>query len=169
VGGTAGPPDGAAGLVGGTAGPPGGAAGLVGERGTGPAVVAQSHGAGPIEVFTAAGRVAVPVPAVEAVDTLGAGDVLHGAFVAWLASGTASEAASGTAFGRASRPGAADGPSAVSTDPTAPALLLAGLTWAASVASASCTARGARGWAADATSLARWRRELKNPAGSAGA
>jgi sugar/nucleoside kinase (ribokinase family) len=54
-------------------------------RALGPWLVAQSRGPLPIEVLTDAGRAAVPVPRVEVVDTLGAGDVLHGALVAWLA------------------------------------------------------------------------------------
>jgi sugar/nucleoside kinase (ribokinase family) len=51
----------------------------------GPPVVAQSRGPLPIVVLTGAGRAEVPVPHVEVVDTLGAGDVLHGALLAWLA------------------------------------------------------------------------------------
>ncbi len=51
----------------------------------GPPVVARSRGPLPIEVLTGAGRAEVPVPHVEVVDTLGAGDVLHGALSAWLA------------------------------------------------------------------------------------
>jgi sugar/nucleoside kinase (ribokinase family) len=51
----------------------------------GPPVVARSRGPLPIEVLAGAGRAEVPVPHVEVVDTLGAGDVLHGALSAWLA------------------------------------------------------------------------------------
>lgn len=51
----------------------------------GPSVVARSRGPLPIDVLTGAGRAEVPVPHVEVVDTLGAGDVLHGALSAWLA------------------------------------------------------------------------------------
>jgi sugar/nucleoside kinase (ribokinase family) len=51
----------------------------------GPPVVARSRGYLPLEVLTGAGRAEVPVPQVEVVDTLGAGDVLHGALLAWLA------------------------------------------------------------------------------------
>lgn len=51
----------------------------------GPPVVARSRGPLPIQVLTGAGRTEVPVPHVEVVDTLGAGDVLHGALSAWLA------------------------------------------------------------------------------------
>ncbi len=54
-------------------------------RSLGPQVVARSRGPLPIEVLTGAGRAEVPVPHVEVVDTLGAGDVLHGAMAAWLA------------------------------------------------------------------------------------
>jgi sugar/nucleoside kinase (ribokinase family) len=51
----------------------------------GPQVVARSRGPLPIEVLTGAGHAEVPAPHVEVVDTLGAGDVLHGALSAWLA------------------------------------------------------------------------------------
>ena len=51
----------------------------------GPPVVARSRGPLPIDVLTSAGRTEVTVPHVEVVDTLGAGDVLHGALSAWLA------------------------------------------------------------------------------------
>lgn len=54
-------------------------------RALGPPVVARSRGPLPIDVLTGAGRVEIPVRQVEVVDTLGAGDVLHGALVAWLA------------------------------------------------------------------------------------
>ena len=54
-------------------------------RALGPPVVARSRGPLPIDVLTEAGRAEIPVPQVEVVDTLGAGDVLHGALVAWLA------------------------------------------------------------------------------------
>lgn len=48
--------------------------------------VAVSHGAEPIEVTDGSGRSArIPIERVEAVDTLGAGDVLHGALVHHLA------------------------------------------------------------------------------------
>jgi sugar/nucleoside kinase (ribokinase family) len=59
----------------------------------GPGVVARSSGAGPVRVRTAAGCVTWSsidppvVPAGEVVDTLGAGDVLHGATAAALARG----------------------------------------------------------------------------------
>ena len=51
----------------------------------GPPVVARSRGPRPLEVLTHSGRAEAPVPVVEVVDTLGAGDVLHGALSAWLA------------------------------------------------------------------------------------
>ena len=54
-------------------------------RSLGPPMVARSRGPLPIDVLTGAGRAEVPVPHVEVVDTLGAGDVLHGALSAWLA------------------------------------------------------------------------------------
>jgi sugar/nucleoside kinase (ribokinase family) len=88
----------------------------------GPTVVARSRGADPIELLDAAGRRTVPVPEVAVVDTLGAGDVLHGALAAWLATrGTGA--------------------------------VVDAVTWAATVASASCTAPGTRAWLADAERL----------------
>ncbi len=55
----------------------------------GPAVVAQTHGAGPVRVRGADGAVSqVCPPRVPVVDTLGAGDVLHGGVAAALARGT---------------------------------------------------------------------------------
>ncbi len=51
----------------------------------GPSVVARSRGPRPIDLLIGAYRAEVPVPRVEVVDTLGAGDVLHGALSAWLA------------------------------------------------------------------------------------
>ena len=58
---------------------------LAAVRALGPPVVARSRGPLPIDVLTGAGRAEVTVPHVEVVDTLGAGDVLHGALSAWLA------------------------------------------------------------------------------------
>jgi sugar/nucleoside kinase (ribokinase family) len=58
---------------------------LAAVRALGPPVVARSRGPLPIEVLTGAGRAQVVVPRVDVVDTLGAGDVLHGAMAAWLA------------------------------------------------------------------------------------
>jgi sugar/nucleoside kinase (ribokinase family) len=70
---------------------PGGAADvLAAVAALGPALVAQTHGAGPVEVLEAGRRYALDVPAVpaaEVVDTLGAGDVLHGAVASHLAAG----------------------------------------------------------------------------------
>ena len=51
----------------------------------GPPVVARSRGPMPIQVLTRTGGAEVPVRQVRVVDTLGAGDVLHGALLAWLA------------------------------------------------------------------------------------
>jgi sugar/nucleoside kinase (ribokinase family) len=58
---------------------------LVTVRALGPREVARSRGPLPIDVLTGDGRTEVPVPRVEVVDTLGAGDVLHGALSAWVA------------------------------------------------------------------------------------
>lgn len=58
--------------------------------GLGPAFVARSRGPAPLEVLEAGRRTQVDVPLVDAtavVDTLGAGDVLHGAFAAEVARG----------------------------------------------------------------------------------
>ncbi|MFH5822614.1 PfkB family carbohydrate kinase [Georgenia sp. AZ-5] len=58
----------------------------------GPPVVAQSHGAGPVEAVGDGTRERIEVahvPAAEVVDTLGAGDVLHGAVAFHLAAGAA--------------------------------------------------------------------------------
>jgi sugar/nucleoside kinase (ribokinase family) len=58
---------------------------LAAVRALGPPVVARSRGPLPIEVLTGARRAQVAVTRVDVVDTLGAGDVLHGALAAWLA------------------------------------------------------------------------------------
>ncbi len=51
----------------------------------GPSVVARSRGGAPIDVLDAGRRRTVGVPDVVVADTLGAGDALHGALAAWLA------------------------------------------------------------------------------------
>ena len=50
--------------------------------------VARSAGAGPVRLSTGQGTVELPVPEVQVVDTLGAGDVLHGALAAELVRGS---------------------------------------------------------------------------------
>lgn len=96
----------------------------------GPAVVAQSHGAGPIEVLAHGQTATVPVPrAARVVDTLGAGDVLHGALLACLAAG----------------------PRALG------AVIVDALAVAAGVASASVAAPGALGWPRDGANAERLR------------
>lgn len=107
----------------------------------GPSVAARSAGGGPIQVAGADGRASVPVRAVTVVDTLGAGDVLHGALAAWLVTR-----------------GAHGGPGR-ELDEVAAALM-----WAGGVASASCAAAGARGWAADDALVRRLRAELATAA-----
>ena len=49
----------------------------------GPAVVLLTAGGDAVHVLTASGRITVPVPPVEVVDTVGAGDSFGGAFVTW--------------------------------------------------------------------------------------
>ncbi|PFG38371.1 sugar/nucleoside kinase (ribokinase family) [Georgenia soli] len=62
---------------------------LTAVAGRGPRLVARSHGGSPVSVLHEGAFLELPVPAVEVVDTLGAGDVLHGAVTAALASGAA--------------------------------------------------------------------------------
>ncbi|OLT54341.1 carbohydrate kinase [Cellulosimicrobium sp. CUA-896] len=60
----------------------------------GPRYVARTHGPGPVEVLHDGRRSSVPVPVPSrVVDTLGAGDVVHGAFAAALAQGASYAAA----------------------------------------------------------------------------
>lgn len=117
-------------------------------RRAGPRLVARSQGGGPVQVLpdgepqddapsaagapgaTATRLLEVPVPEVAVRDTLGAGDVLHGAALAWLAQRPA-----GT--------------------PLDVAALADGLARAAEVASWSCRADGARGWLADRDAVGR--------------
>ncbi len=88
----------------------------------GPVAVARSHGPAPIELLADGALVTVEVPRIDVVDTLGAGDVLHGALLAWFAA----------------HPAAALEPRR--------AVLADGLGRAAVVAGRSCAAAGARGW-----------------------
>ena len=81
---------------------------------------AQSHGAQPLVLRTRSGRASVVPPRVEIVDTLGAGDVLHGALTVAVALLGAQEAQAAQV-----------------------------LTFAARLASISCRAAGARGWQRD--------------------
>lgn len=63
---------------------------LVAIRQQGPEMAAQSHGEGPIDVVMGSSTFRIPVDAVadeDVVDSLGAGDVLHGAYAAALAEG----------------------------------------------------------------------------------
>lgn len=60
--------------------------GSIADHASGARVLARSHGAGPIEVVVEGRSSRVEVPRVEAVDTLGAGDVLHGAYAFYRAS-----------------------------------------------------------------------------------
>lgn len=86
--------------VGGDGGAPDVADLLVAVAGCGPAVVARSAGAGPLLLRQASGEVVALHPEAvrvqDQVDTLGAGDVLHGAVAAALASGAPVRRALGT-------------------------------------------------------------------------
>lgn len=53
----------------------------------GPQLVAVSHGGGALEWWTRSGAGSVAPESVAAFDTVGAGDVLHGAYCYWLATG----------------------------------------------------------------------------------
>jgi sugar/nucleoside kinase (ribokinase family) len=53
----------------------------------GVAKIAITHGAAPIEILTGQSAASVPVPQVEAVETMGAGDILHGAYCYYAALG----------------------------------------------------------------------------------
>jgi len=55
--------------------------------------VAITHGADPVRFFSDANSGEIPVPQVEVVDTMGAGDVFHGAFCYFSAAGMAFEEA----------------------------------------------------------------------------
>lgn len=107
---------------------------LAGVRDLGPRLVARSQGGGPVQLLDGDAVVEVPVPAVAVRDTLGAGDVLHGALAAWLA---------------------------LHEPPRDADALVPGLAAAAAAASASCAADGARGWLADAGALAQARAAIR--------
>jgi sugar/nucleoside kinase (ribokinase family) len=62
-------------------------------HGAGVDVVAQTHGPGDIELSIGGRRDLVRVPSVPVVDTLGAGDVLHGAYAFYRAEGLGPEEA----------------------------------------------------------------------------
>nr|WP_297429741.1 PfkB family carbohydrate kinase [uncultured Actinotalea sp.] len=143
----------------------------------GPSVVAQSHGGDPVEVRHAGGHAQVAVPPVRAVDTLGAGDVLHGALAAWLAcaaarapSPAAGDDPTGTDAARADRAPAdathhdAAGADRAASAPRLAADVMRALAFATDVASSSVTAPGARGWTADPDTVDRLRAAL--PPGS---
>lgn len=111
--------------------PPSGGDVLTYLTGFGCRVVARSQGEGPIE-YTVAGRLgSLAVPAVPVVDTLGAGDVLHGALA--------------YAVGRLSVTGAAV------TEELARELL----TYATVIGSLSCEHPGARGWLSSGEAIRR--------------
>jgi sugar/nucleoside kinase (ribokinase family) len=59
----------------------------------GVAHIAITHGAGPVRFVSGATAGMLPVPAVQAVDTMGAGDIFHGAFCYYAATGRGFEPA----------------------------------------------------------------------------
>lgn len=61
-----------------------------------------SHGGEPLRYASADGDGEIPVPRVEAVDTMGAGDILHGAYCFYAAGGSSFEDALRSAVGVAS-------------------------------------------------------------------
>jgi sugar/nucleoside kinase (ribokinase family) len=67
---------------------PGGGDVLAGLLDAGAAAAVRTNGPDPVEVLTPAGGFTVEVPATTVVDSLGAGDVFHGALVAAVAGGT---------------------------------------------------------------------------------
>ena len=95
--------------------------------GRGPSVVLLTAGAAGVSIVTAAGATHVPAPAVDVVDTIGAGDAFTGGFTAWWAS---------HGYGR--------------SDLSDAAALERAVTAAARIASIACTRRGADPpWRAD--------------------
>lgn len=82
-----------------TGGPPLAAALLA----RGPSAVVVTHGADPVEWWDGSGHGTHAVPAVDAVDTLGAGDAFHGAYAAALAAGVTTPEAVALAADVASR------------------------------------------------------------------
>jgi sugar/nucleoside kinase (ribokinase family) len=143
----------------------------------GPSVVAQSHGGDPVQVRHPGGHAQVPVPPVRAVDTLGAGDVLHGALAAWLACAAArvpSPAAGDDPNGTDAIRGDATHADLTHADPThhdatgadrrtsaaRAGDVLEALAFATAVASSSVMAPGARGWTADPDTVDRLRAAL---------
>ena len=101
----------------------------------GPPTVAVTHGEGPIEILEGGSRCLVPAPPADVVDTLGAGDVLHGALLAVVAS----------------------------QPPGDPPSIIPGLRFAAALGSHSCRYPGAQGWWQDG--LAEWRERMTEAAG----
>jgi len=99
--------------------------------GAGALVAGRSAGAGAIDLDGPAGSVRVPVAPVAVVDTLGAGDVLHGACAAAMA-----------VLGRA------------------PGDIARAVTFGSTVATASVRYAGALGWARDADTRAALARDL---------
>lgn len=136
--------------------PAGALATLLAVADAGPRLVVRSQGGGPIQALRAGSIETIEVPAVRVVDTLGAGDVLHGALCAWVAARGVGFAGGEFAGGRVAGGGAASGGAAGGgagvggqVPPEAAAWWRSALEFAAEVASMSCTAPGARGWLAD--------------------
>ena len=143
--------------------PEGALATLLAVADAGPRLVARSQGDGPIQALRAGAIETIAVPAVRVADTLGAGDVLHGALCAWVAvhgwapgAGRPVAAGASVEAGDDAGVGAQVPPDAAPWWPTA-------LAFAAEVASASCTAPGARGWLADRAGVSTLRGRLNKP------
>jgi sugar/nucleoside kinase (ribokinase family) len=98
---------------------------------------AVTHGPRPVRWAGRGARGEVPVPSVDAADTLGAGDVFHGAFTYAVAA----LGADAEPFNRASPGSGSLGPSSLG-----PSSLGSALGFAASVAAHSCRTFGTRTW-----------------------
>ena len=142
---------------------------LAGVADLGPAVVARSSGPGPVDVLVRScgrerrGRVEVQQVDDDAVvDTLGAGDVLHGAALAGLARLPRGALAAPPADGERDGGERGDGERGDGAADAGLVLVdvLSVLTVATRVATASVQHAGARGWTRDAALVARLRAAL---------
>jgi fructokinase len=97
---------------------------------SGPRAVLLTAGAQSVHVLTAAGAIDVPVPSVEVVDTIGAGDSFSGGFLAWWSGARWSGAMGSGARHTVDQLGSLDH-------------LVRAVTAAVAVAAITCTRRGA--------------------------